>query len=144
MVWQCYRRGGEEGEGEDECMRYDEIRAEGGGEKRRDELLMAQQVWPPLGNTGAWEEGRSPLRKGQREGESVCLYLYLCVCVCVASAHRASRSTTHNDGPPSSLQSMSRLPIETTAGQWELILSPCEPIRSKQWQGKLCHYEMHS
>lgn len=53
MVWQCYRRGGEEGEGEDERMRYDEIRAEGGGEKRRDELLMAQQVWPPLGNTGA-------------------------------------------------------------------------------------------
>lgn len=39
--------------GEDECMRYDEIRAERGGERRRDELLMAQQVWPPLGNTGA-------------------------------------------------------------------------------------------
>lgn len=41
---------------EDECLRYDEIRAEGvggGGRKRRDELLMAQQVWPPLGNTGA-------------------------------------------------------------------------------------------
>lgn len=37
-------------------MRYDEIRAEegwGGGEKGWDELLMAQQVWPPLGNMGA-------------------------------------------------------------------------------------------
>lgn len=69
--------------GEDECMRYDEIRAEGGGEeKRRDELLMAQQVWPPLGNTGAWEEGRSPLRKGQREGESVSVLTFRCVCAC--------------------------------------------------------------
>lgn len=25
----------------------------GGGEKGWDELLMAQQVWPPLGNMGA-------------------------------------------------------------------------------------------
>lgn len=47
------RRGEERREGYDECMRYDEIRAEGGGERRLDELLMAQQVWPPLGNTGA-------------------------------------------------------------------------------------------
>lgn len=43
--------------GVDKCMRYDEIRAgrgrRGVGEERRDELLMAQQVWPPLGNTGA-------------------------------------------------------------------------------------------
>ena len=53
---------------EDECLRYDEIRDEGvgggggegggagggaGGGGGRDELLMAQQVWPPLGNTGA-------------------------------------------------------------------------------------------
>lgn len=69
-------------------MRYDEIRAEGGrgggGEKRRDELLMAQQVWPPLGNTWATRGGAIPtLCKGQREGESLCLYLYLCVCLCV-------------------------------------------------------------
>lgn len=51
-----------------------------GGEKRRDELLMAQQVWRPLGNTGAWEEGQSPPHRGQREGESVCTYIYVCVC----------------------------------------------------------------
>lgn len=69
-------------------MIFDEIRAEGGGEKRWDELLMAQQVWPPLGNTGAWKEGRS-LRKGQREGESVSVLIFkcsrvcLCACVCV-------------------------------------------------------------
>jgi len=29
VLWQCYRRGGEGGE--DECVRYDEIRAGGGG-----------------------------------------------------------------------------------------------------------------
>lgn len=28
-------------------------RRDGGGEKGWDELLMAQQVWPPLGNMGA-------------------------------------------------------------------------------------------
>lgn len=52
VVWQW---GGEARWG-DKCMRYDEIRAEegwGGGEKGWDELLMAQQVWPPLGNMGA-------------------------------------------------------------------------------------------
>lgn len=32
VVWQCYRR--ERERRGDECMRYDEIRAEGGGEKK--------------------------------------------------------------------------------------------------------------
>lgn len=121
----------------DECMRYDEIRNEGGGEKRQDELLMAQQVWSSLGNTGAREEGRSPICKGQREGQCVCTYIYH---MCVAGAHRAPCSTTHNSSPLWVLPSMSQLPIHMQGP----ILSTCVPVRSKQWQGRLCHYEMHS
>lgn len=34
-------------------MRLGLRRDGGGGEKGWDELLMAQQVWPPLGNMGA-------------------------------------------------------------------------------------------
>lgn len=114
LACQCYRREREwrrETSG-DECMRYDEIRNEGGGEKRQDELLMAQQVWSSLGNTGAREEGRSPICKGQREGQCVCTDIYH---MCVAGAHRASCSTTHNCSPLWALQSMSQLPIHMTA-----------------------------
>lgn len=116
-----------------------------GEKKRRDELLMAQQVWPPLGNTGAWEEGRSPLRKGQREGKSVCLYLYLCVRVCVWPLPAVLPTVPPTmTVPPHRCSQCHGCQSKTTAGQWDPLLSPCEPIRSKQWQGKLCHYEMHS
>lgn len=145
-VLQEGRRGEREG-GVGETSAWDMMRLgmREGEKRRRDELLMAQQVWPPLGNTGAWEEGRSPLRKGQREGESVCLYLYLCVCVCVASARRASYSTTHNDSPPSPLQSMSRLPIGNDRGPMRTPFSPhVNQLGQSNGKGKLCHYEMHS
>lgn len=52
--------------------------------KRRDELLMAQQVWSPLGNTGAREEGhRHSAEDKGRESVSGFIFVYLCVCACV-------------------------------------------------------------
>lgn len=144
MAWQCYRTGGR---GERKTSAWDMmrlgLRESGGWEKKKGWASDGTAGLASLGKHGGMRGGAitTPQRtKGGRE----CLYLYLCVCVCVASAHHASYSTTHNDSPPSALQSMSRLPIEMTAGQWEPILSPGEPIRSEQWQGKLCHHEMHS
>lgn len=147
VVWQCYRRGG--GDGGDESTRYDEIRGEGGGERRRDELLMAQQVWPPLGNTGAREEGQSPLRKGQREGEAVCfLLILLSMCVCVRpmpavlptvpptmmlpppSLHRCSQC----HGCQSKRLRANEKPFPPHANQ----------LGQSDGKGKLCHHEMHS
>ena len=145
MAWQCYRTSGR---GERKTSAWDMMRL-----GLRESVEGGKKGWASDGTAGLASLGEhggmrggaitTPQRtKGGRECVSV--LIFMCVCVCVASAHRASYSTTHNDSPPSALQSMSRLPIETTAGQWELILSPCEPIRSEQWQGKLCHHEVHS
>lgn len=88
---------------------------EGERKKRRDELLMAQQVWSPLGNTGARGEGHR--YSAEDKGWRVCLYSYLCVCenVCVCPCPPCSYSTTHNGIPLSPMQSMSHLPIYVTA-----------------------------
>lgn len=117
---------GREGGGRDECMRYDEIRAEGGGEKKTG--------WASDGTAGLASPGE---HRGMRGGaittpqrtkggkECVSVLIFMCACVCVASARRASYSTTHNDSPPSSLQSMSRLPIENDCGP---MRSPSLPM----------------
>lgn len=51
---------------------------EGERGEKRDELLMAQQVWTPLGNTGAREEGHrhSAEDKGR---ESVSVLIFMCL-----------------------------------------------------------------
>lgn len=145
MAWQCYRTGGR---GERKTSAWDMMRLGlrelgGGGEKEGMSFWWHSRFGLPWETRGHERRGdhHSTEDKGR---ERVSVLIFMCVCVCVASAHHASYSTTHNDSPPSALQSMSRLPIEMTAGQWEPILSPCEPIRSEQWQGKLCHHEMHS
>lgn len=111
MVWQCYRRGGFSGKTMADMMRLG-LREE--GEKSWDELLMAQQVWTPLGNTG-WGSGGggSPLRKGQREEERESVLTFPCF-VCVSSACHVSYCTTHNDSQCHSCQSTPRRLSENT------------------------------
>lgn len=99
----------------------------------------------PWGTQG--HERRGDHHPAEDKGrEIVCVLIFMCVSVVGGGSLPTLPLTVPPTMtvPPSSLQSMSRLPIETTAGQWEPSLSPCGPIRSEQWQGKLCHYEMHS
>lgn len=56
-------------------MRYDEIRAEELG--GRGETGRACDGTAGLGSPGEQEEGRSPLCRGQREGESASILIFL-------------------------------------------------------------------
>lgn len=76
LVWQCYRREVQERRSACDMMRLGLKEGVGGG---RDELLMAQQVWSPLGNTGAREEGhRHSAEDKGRESVPVCL-IFMCL-----------------------------------------------------------------
>lgn len=119
-----------------------ELREGGRGRKKLGWVSDGTAGLASPGEHGGMRGGAITTLQRTKRGRA-CLYLHLDVCECVASAHRASYSTAHNDSSPSSLQSMSKLPIETAVGQSEPLLPLCEPIRSKQWQGKLCPYEMH-
>lgn len=68
--------------GEDECMRYDEIRAEGGSKKKdRMSFWWHSRFGLPWGTRGHERRG-DPHSAKDKGRERVCLFLHLGVCAC--------------------------------------------------------------